>query len=152
MFLRSLAIQSYESLLVRRALGGETVARVMIPDPVTVSPHATIRAVVDDSFLGRGFRGFPVAEDGRAVGLITIDDVRAVPRERWDDARVEQHMKPLEPALWIEPEAPLGTALGRMGAKGRNRLLVMSGDRLVGMLTKDALARFVELHSLEKSG
>jgi CBS domain-containing protein len=57
-------------------------------------------------------------------------------------------MIPLSDALRVAPELALTEALKKLAHAPGGRLLVMRGDRLVGMLTKSGLARFVEIRNV----
>jgi CBS domain-containing protein len=148
MFLRSMAASGYQNLVLRRALDDAVVDQVMRRDPVTVPPSLSLRALVDDYVLAHGFRGFPVTDGGDVLGLISIDDLRKVPRDRWNDARVIDHMRKRGPEITVEPDAPLGDAMRKMASAGTGRLLVTHNGALVGMLSKDGLARFVEIRKV----
>ena len=50
-------------------------------------------------------------------------------------------MRPLSDAIVTEPDAPLPVAIARMAQAGIARLLVMDGDRLVGLLTMNGVVR-----------
>lgn len=153
LFLRSLAEQGYETVVLRRALQGATVEQVMAKDLVTVSPRTTLRELVDEYLLVHGYHSFPVVEGGRVLGLVSARDLRKVEKERWGSARVDEVMTPVSPDLVIEPDAGLLEALQRLGRTSRGRLLVMRGERLVGLISTASLSRFVEMRKLvEASG
>ena len=147
LFARGLAETSYQSLLLRQQLAAVSVADVMVREPVTVTADLTLDRLVDDYILGHGYRGFPVVERGRTLGLISVDRIRSVPAEARARQRVRDHLEPLGEAHRVTPETPLLEALRSMGSLGVQRLLVMRPGslELVGLLTKSGLVRFVEL-------
>jgi Zn-dependent protease len=147
LFLRGMASANYESVLLRRALGNVRVGEVMLREVVTVPSDLTLKRLTEDFILGLGYRGFPVVDDGEVRGLISVNEVARVPRERWDELRVKDAMVPVSPGLCVAPSEPLVDALVRVTQAG-GRSLVLEEGRLVGMLTKDALTRFVELRKL----
>jgi len=119
----------------------------MAADPISVPPNLTVDRLVEDYVLGHGFRSFPVTEAGRAKGLVTLDAIRRVPRERRAQERVGDHLEPLDRARCVTPRTPLPDALALMARTDAERLLVLrdGSDQLVGLLTRSALARFVEI-------
>jgi Zn-dependent protease len=147
LFARGLAESSYQSLLLREQLEEVSVADVMVREPVTVAADLTLDRLVDDYILGHGFRGFPVVEAGRTLGLISVDRVRSVPAPQRAAQRVRDHLEPLDERLRVTPETPLLEALRTMASLGAQRLLVMrpGSDQLAGLLTKSGLVRFIEL-------
>lgn len=147
LFARGLAESSYQSLILRQLLGQVSVEDVMVRDPVTVPPDLTLERLVDEYILGHGFRGFPVVESGRALGLISVDRLRAVPPEARSQQRVRDHLEPADAAHCVAPETALLEALAQMGRSGAQRLLVLrpGSSELAGLLTQSGLVRFVEL-------
>jgi Zn-dependent protease len=151
LFARGLAESSYQSLILRQLLGQVSVEDVMVRDPVTVSPDLTLDRLVDEYVLGHGFRGFPVVEDGRAIGVISIDRLRTVPPEQRARQRVRDQLEPADAQHCVAPETPLLQAISQMGSIGTQRLLVLrpGSSQLLGLLTQSGLVRFVELrHAL----
>ena len=147
LFARGLAETSYQSLILRELLGQVSVEDVMVREPVTVPPDLTLDRLIDDYILGRGFRGFPVVEGGRTVGLISVDRLRTVPPEVRAQERVRDHLERADEEHSVTPETPLLEAIVKMGRLGAQRLLVLrpGSSELVGLLTHSGLARFVEL-------
>jgi CBS domain-containing protein len=147
LFARGLAESSYQSLLLREQLEEVSVADVMVREPVSVPADLTLDRLVDDYILGHGFRGFPVVEGGRTLGLISVDRVRGVPAAQRAQQRVRDHLDPAVERLRVTPETPLLEALRTMASLGAQRLLVMraGSDQLAGLLTKSGLVRFIEL-------
>jgi Zn-dependent protease/CBS domain-containing protein len=148
LFLRSIAEAGYENLVLTQTLADARVEDVAVRDVVVVSPQITIQTLVDDYVLPRGYRSFPVVEGDRPVGLISLDEVREVPAERRASTTVKERMRPLDDALRVSPDRPLRDALKQLSAAPGGRMLVMQGDELVGLLTRGALARFIEIHRL----
>lgn len=145
MFLRSMSVQGYEELVIRKALESVPLTDVMVREVVQVPPDLPLSHLVHDYILRYGYRGFPVAADGRILGVVSLSQVREVPRERYDQVRVQEIMAPLTEELTIGTDATLAEALGRMLRGGDERLLVMAEGRLVGLITKTGLLRFVQL-------
>jgi CBS domain-containing protein len=151
MFLRGMADAGFQQLVIRRALEDVLVREVMIEEPVCVGPDATIQELIDEGFLRHGFRGFPVVEEGKLRGVISIDDVRGLSEEARRSGRVGDHMQALSEALEVAPEASLADAVAQMGSQSAPRLLVTRHGKLVGMVTKTGLARFIELKQVLES-
>lgn len=145
MFLRSMSAQGYEELVIRKALESVPLKEVMVREVVTVPPDLSVSRLVQDYILRYGYRGFPVAEGGRIVGVVSLNEVREIPRPQQDEVRVRDIMLPLSDDLIIDPEATLAQALTRMLKAGEERLLVMADGRLAGLITKTGLLRFVQI-------
>jgi len=145
MFLRNAAQMSYQQVLMRRALEGEPVRRFMQPNVQTVPAHASLRELVEDYVYRLHYKMLPVVEDGHLQGCITTRDVREVPRDQWETHRVEEYMSPCTADNTISPEADATDALSKMSKQGISRLMVVEGDRLVGILSLRDLMKFIAL-------
>lgn len=148
MFLRGMSVQGYEELVIRKSLEGVHVDEVMVRDVVKVSPDMTISQLIHDYFLHYAYRGFPVVNNGQVLGVVSVAAVRQLPREVYDNRRVADIMTPLQDDLVISGSASLAEALVKMTRKGQDRLLVLQGDRLTGLVTKTGLLRFVQMKQI----
>jgi Zn-dependent protease/CBS domain-containing protein len=147
LFLKGAASASYQSLVIEQVLGSLQVNDLMVRDPITVDADATVAGVINDHFMRHGHGGYPVMRDGRAVGLISLSQIRDCPAEERSTKRIGEIMRPLEPAIVIAPTAPVSNALRQMAESDSGRLLVMEQDRLIGLITRSAIAHFMMLRS-----
>jgi Zn-dependent protease/CBS domain-containing protein len=154
LFVRNAAASSYQQLLLRRALEGETVARFMHPDPVTVPRGISVEELVKDYIYRYHYKMFPVVDDaGRLLGCVTARQVRELPRDEWDRQTVGALAARCTPENAVGPDTDAMEALSRMSRTGASRLMVVEGDRLLGILTLKDLLRFFALKmELEETG
>lgn len=146
MFLRGAAQMSYQRLLARRALEGETLDRFMKPDPVTLRPDVPIQQVVDDFLYRYNYKMFPVVEDGdRVLGCITINQIKDLPREQWAQTRVADVYERCDGTNTIQRDREPLDALTTMSQGQRSRLMVLDGDRLVGVVSLKDLMDFLSM-------
>lgn len=145
MFLRGLAATGYESVVVRQSLEGVRVNDVMIRDVISIPPELTLNEAADQYFMRYGHGGFPVVRDGKVVGLLCLAGIREVPLEDRQTRTVEEAMIPLGDPVEISPDHSLIDAMKKMSLTRVGRLLVMRNDRMVGMITKTGLLRFMEI-------
>jgi Zn-dependent protease len=148
MFLRGMSVQGYEEVVIRKALEGVRVDEIMVKDVVSAPPDLTVAALVHDYILKYAFRGFPVVENGRVLGVVSIAAVQEVPPEEQTSTPVQRIMTPLSDAMLISAKASLADALLKMSREGEERLLVASQGRLQGMVTKTGLLRFVQIKQI----
>lgn len=145
MFLRGVAERGYEDTMLRGALEGVRVSDVMVRDVVIVSSRTSLRDLVNDYFLRYGYHGFPVLEENRPVGLVSISSLAGLREEELAEKTVAAVMTPLDDSRIIAADAPLIEALTRMAPSGVGRLVVMEGKDMVGLITRTGLARLVEI-------
>jgi Zn-dependent protease len=145
MFLRTVAEGEYQQTVVRRSLEGVKVGDVMVEDVVSVSPDLSVAELIDRYFLHYGYKGFPVRDGERVVGIVALRNVKHVDPAERDQITVGQLMVELGDGDRVAPDRSLADALKQMAAQGTGRLLVMEGERTVGILTKAGLARLLEV-------
>jgi Zn-dependent protease/CBS domain-containing protein len=143
-FLRNAAISSYQQHMVLSMLAGVRARQAMTPDPDTVPADATVRELIEEYFMRRRYAAYPVMENGHAVGLVTLNATRAVPRDDWDMLTARELMEPADAALVVRPEEPMLTVLDRLKASPTRRLMVMKDGALVGIITTGDVGSWLE--------
>jgi Zn-dependent protease len=145
LFLRAAAGQAYQQLVLRRALEGEQVRRFMTPDPITVDPETYVRDLVEDYVYRTHHKLYPVVDDGQLQGCVTLAQVKQVPREKWDWVRVRDIAVGCSEENTVGPGTDAMEALTRMRAHGVSRLMVVEGQKLVGVLSLKDLMEFLSM-------
>ncbi|MGH7313007.1 MAG: M50 family metallopeptidase, partial [Candidatus Rokuibacteriota bacterium] len=121
LFLRQAAVGSYQQLMVRRVLEPLAVRDVMTRDVIHVSPGLPLARVVDEFFWPHHVSSFPVVDDGRVVGIVSVHDLARIPRDRWSAARVAEVMQPLEARRRASPDESLWDAFQKLSQNGVGR-------------------------------
>ena len=118
-----------------------TVADAMSA-PFALEPGLTVSRLVDDILQLHRQTTFPVAVDGRLHGILSLEDLKAVPRERWAATRVQAVMRPVKPDFFVEPSTTLDSAQAVMKENGVGALAVVNGSgKLVGFLQSGRIRR-----------
>jgi Zn-dependent protease/predicted transcriptional regulator len=146
-FLNTASAQSYRQLVIHDILEGVGVSRMMRSEPPTVAPNVSVSSLVHDYIMGHEDRAFPVMEDGRLVGLVTLEDVRHASRETWETATVREIMTPADELVEVRPEEDAAEALNKLTARNVGQLPVTQDDKLVGLLRRQDLVNWLQLHS-----
>jgi Zn-dependent protease/CBS domain-containing protein len=145
LFLRGAAQSSYQQLLLRRFLEGEPVRRFMHDDPITVSRAIPVRELVEQQIYRHHHKLYPVMDGDRLVGCVTTRKVKELPREEWDRQSVGAITESCSDENTIGADEDAMDALSKMNRNHVSRLMVMDGDRLVGILALKDLLRFFSL-------
>lgn len=146
-FLNSAAIQSYQQVVLQDQLAGIPVARLARPEVPAVPPDATVAELIYGWLMHTGERAFPVVEGDRLVGMVCLEDVREVPREAWETTPVRAIMTPADQLATASPQEDLAKAFEELARRDVGQLPVVQGGRLVGMLRRRDIARWLEVQS-----
>jgi predicted transcriptional regulator len=131
--------------MLKEALAGVPVLDMMVKDVVTVPPSLSVKALIEGYFLTHGYGGFPVVDNGQVVGVVSLGDIKRVSPEDYDRVLVREVMVPLAERLTIAPEEDVSVAFQRMADEELGRLVVMQRGRMLGLVTKTGLSRFLRM-------
>ena len=152
LFVRHAAHGSYRQLLIKRALEGEPVRRFMHDRPVAVPRQILVQELVNDYVYRHHFKFFPVVDGEHLIGCVSTREVKELPREEWSRQTVGAITQPCTAKNSVRPEDDAMDALSKMNRSRLSRLMVVDGDRLVGVLSlKDLLGFFSMKLELEES-
>ncbi|HUV02315.1 MAG TPA: CBS domain-containing protein [Desulfobacteria bacterium] len=114
-----------------------TVSNIMETDVITINEDATLQEF--DSLINRyKHQGYPVVDKAsKTVGVISLKDLLRVDEENWDTCRVKDRMSTC--LICARPEESIIDAVEKMTRAGVGRLLVMDGDRLVGIISRSCI-------------
>jgi Zn-dependent protease/predicted transcriptional regulator len=142
-FLVQAARSSYQDLQLQQLLRGVEAEDVMAGDLLRIPPELSLQEAVDDYFMRYDHGAFPVEEQGRTIGLLTLRGVRRVPREQWPTRRVRDHMVPLGDQVIVAPDARMDGVVGKLQDSEAGRVLVAQGGEVVGIITPSDLTRWL---------
>ena len=140
-FIKDASAASYQQVRLDEALRGVTVRDAMVEAVVTVPSTGSVAEAAREHFMRTGFGGYPVTRGEAVVGLLCLKDVLRLSAEERESTSVQGAMRPLTEAIVTDPDIALPAAIARMAQAGTPRLLVMQGDRLVGLLTMNGVIR-----------
>ncbi|MCF6147402.1 MAG: CBS domain-containing protein [Candidatus Kuenenia sp.] len=145
LFLRKASQLSYQKLIWIQNLAGESVQRFMRRNPMTAPPEITLAEIIENYFYKYHFKLFPVVKDGKFIGFISTREIKNVPKEEWNQHTVEEFLQPYSTENTIPPDADATKALLLMSKTGNSRLMVIEGERLIGIITLKDLLQFLSL-------
>ena len=136
-FLQQAADTGYRQVVIKDVLRGIKVKEMMKKPVISVSDSLTLSEAVDRYFLKYHFKSFPVVNShNRFLGLITLQNVKEVPSERWLEVRIAQVMHRELAQISVHPQEEAVEVLNQMIREGIGRMAVIEGDELVGIITR----------------
>lgn len=144
-FLYTAAQASYEQSRLQESLSGVKVRDVMVKDLITVEPSITIDELVNNYFLKYGYGGFPVVSAGNYLGIITLKDIKDIPKNNFGITMVSETYRRHKKEWEISDDEYVIRALERMVTEDVGRLVIMEDERLKGMITRNGIARYLQI-------
>ena len=152
-FLLNAARNSYQQLLLRETLNRVPVQDILNPNVEALPPDMSLEQLVREYFLRESASALPVEEDGRLIGIVSVEDVQRVPRERWADTPVRAVLQPVTDEQVLHPDDDAWDAINRMQRTERDRVLVVEPDGHVdGIVTRGAIFRWLQTHTRLQPG
>jgi Zn-dependent protease/predicted transcriptional regulator len=145
MFIRGASQSAYKQMLLRRSLEGEEVRRFMKSNPVTVSSSLSVEDLVEDYIYKHHYKMYPVVDDEKLTGCVTIDQVKEIPKEERDQHKVEELVQSCSEKNTISPDEDAIGALSTMKKNHTSRLMVVDNGKLVGVISLKDMMGFLSL-------
>lgn len=139
---------------VQHALAGLAVGELMTPEPTTVGEDLTLEELVADAFARHLFSSFPVVDGaGRAVGIVSLRDVRAIPPARRGTTLAGDVARAEPDGLLIRATLPVTELLARRIFTRVGRAVVIDDEgRPVGIISMTDLDRRIRADALRDGG
>jgi Zn-dependent protease/CBS domain-containing protein len=118
-----------------------TVADTMSA-PVAIEPDLLISHFVDNILPLHRRVSFPVARGQQLHGILALEDLKSLPRERWRMTRARDVMRPVNDTLFVESSATMARADEIMQRNGVGSVAVVDHrGQLVGFLQRGRLKK-----------
>jgi Zn-dependent protease/predicted transcriptional regulator len=144
-FLYSAAQSSSHQASIQSSLMGVTVRDIMVREVVCIPPGATTEEAVNHYFLRYGFGGFPVLRHDGTQGIVTLKEIKNVPREQWKSVTVGEIAAPYEEHYLISADMDAWNGLEMMINEDQGRLLVIEQGRIAGLITRNGIAQYIQI-------
>src|SRR5712671_2171397 len=127
--------------VVRSVRSPTTVAQAMSP-PIAIEPDLRITRFVDEILPLHRHVTFPVAQDRRLLGILSLEDLKKIPREKWRGVRARQVMRMVDAQLFVPENATIESANDLLEHNGVGAVGVVNGTgELVGFLRQGRLRK-----------
>jgi len=127
--------------VVRSTRDSVTVAQAMSP-PVPVEPELLITRFVDEVLPLHRHATFPVAFNRRLLGILSLEDLKKIPREKWRGLRAREVMRTVNSQLFVPENATIESVNELLEANGVGAVGVLNqSGELIGFLRRGRLRK-----------
>lgn len=135
-FLASLADGAYQQQVVKTRLSHVPLSAVMSSPVVSAPGDVDLETMVERYFIGGHHSRYPIEEGGRLIGMLSLAQAKAVPRELWRETHAADVAERDLDRLVVPASLPVDQVLDRLvGPPGA--VLAMADGDLVGIVTRD---------------
>ncbi len=128
-------------------LEGVPITRLMREPADGVSPDMTLSTLVYEHVMRGDERAFPVLEGERLLGVVYIENIREIDRSAWDTTTVRQIMVPEKELEVVTPREDAMDAFQKLAKRDMRQIPVVQNGELVGMLRRQDILRWLQVHS-----
>jgi Zn-dependent protease/CBS domain-containing protein len=146
MFLEGAARQSWRQVRTLEFLKTVRARDIMTTDFPTIEGSASIAEVLAASPVALRAGCVFVVEDQQVVGLIQAGALRILSRDRWQTTPASELMTPTARVRVVGPEEDAASILQTMEAEDLSALPVVEDGRLLGLVSRESLARLLAGH------
>jgi len=147
-FLKTAADSSYSQVLIKEAISGLTVEKIMNRGVISIAQDSLLSEAVDDYFVRHHVESFPVLCGKRLTGVISMALVKAVPKESWGEVRVCDVMTRVLDGFVLSTDDSIELVLGTMVEESSGWFIVLSErDEVVGVLTRSDIMHLLKIKS-----
>lgn len=143
-FLENASRQEYSQMRVRNALSGLHARDVMSSDFVAVAPQTNIKDLVDNYIYLGGHTSFVVSFGQTALGMLSVRDIRSLPKDKWLITNAGQIMTPIAKLTTVKPEEDAVSIMEKLESSGYSRLLVLQDGVPIGVVTYESVQRWLQ--------
>ena len=112
-------------------------------DVATMPPDTTLTEFFWQHLIGNREKAVAVVDGARYFGIMRIEELQAVPKERWDTERVLDHLRADFPV--VKPDVLVRDALTLMEEADVDLVPVLDGDDFVGIVTTTEILKLDEI-------
>ena len=144
-FIHTAAVRSYQQVAFLAKLRRRRVGEVMSPAPASLPAEVSVADVVGNDLRWGSQPAWPVVENGTTLGLLTRDDLHAVPWETRAGTAVAEILPSKWPTLVAHLDDTLADVFQRLD--DQQLVVVKDGERVVGVIPYQQLMRTVQAAS-----
>lgn len=147
-FLLTAAEASGRQYALDHMVRGGHAQDVMVTELPVVPTNLSVEQWVNEFVLGHGTRAFLVEEENRIIGIVTLNDARKIPRERWAGTGITEVMTPRSKLHTVPPHATLPQVMQAMQRYGVNQMPVAAASgEVLGWIDRDRLLNALRVYA-----
>ncbi|HMJ26823.1 MAG TPA: site-2 protease family protein [Pyrinomonadaceae bacterium] len=127
--------------VVRSVQEQVTAGEAMSP-AVMIEPDLPVTRFVDEILPLHRYSSFPVAHGKSLLGILTLEDLKKLPRQQWRDRRVRDVMRPVDSSMFVKAPTTMDAANELIQSNGVGALAVIAeSGEVVGFLRRGRVRR-----------
>jgi Zn-dependent protease len=144
-FLFNAASAAYRQEQFEDSLRRVNVGTLMTRELVAVPSDLPVESLISAYVIPLRARSFIVERDGRAVGVVSLADLRRVARDEWRARRVADVMTSLDKVPALQPNDDARRGMDVLSRSESGEAPVMDDGRVVGLFERDVVFEYLRM-------
>jgi len=138
------AAQSHRQVVMGKALESIMAGDIMSKECPLITQQLSLSQLARDCILVTGQRYFVVADGVNLQGIVTMRNIKRIPKKRWDSTLIGEVMTPASELKTVHSKQRARSVLEQMDELKTNQMPVLEEDKVIGIVTRDSLIRSVK--------
>ena len=143
-FLLNAAQSATMQLTFRFGLKGITARDIMTKDCLFVPGNISVADLVEHYLLKTGARCSMIMDGELFRGLVTLHELKKVPKDQWANTPLQSVMVPKEKLVSVSSNIPVDVILQMMNEHNISQVPVVDDGKLLGVIGRDRLLNLVQ--------
>ena len=145
-FLHNAAMVSYHQVITREMLRTLRAEDLMSPSFKKVASDVTVELLIDEYLLHGHGRNFLVMDNNELKGIVCLEDIIKVSREKRKKTLVRYIMTPKEELHSVSSDDTGEVVLSQLSAKDVHQVPVIDNNIVKGIICRTDIIRILQLH------
>ncbi|MEO8355201.1 MAG: site-2 protease family protein [Chloroflexota bacterium] len=146
-FLNNAATSGYRQAVIQDVLTDLPVRSVMQTQIPVVSSEVSVDELVNRQFAQTEEHAMLVTEGEEVVGMVARNDVAKSTQHEWQSTPVGDIMTPVSDLVHVTPDQDVAEAFDRLQRLDLRQIPVILNNRIVGLLRRKDVVRWLQLRS-----
>ncbi|MFH0887177.1 MAG: site-2 protease family protein [bacterium] len=144
-FLREAAASSYQQIITKSTLRGISIRDIMTPNVIAIPATSSITEAIEEYFLKYHHMTFPVIQYDRIVGLVSLQDIKKIDKDKWSHENISELMTPISEKYVLHPEEQAVEALTHMVRDDLPALPIVEDNQLLGVISQRDILKVLKI-------
>lgn len=135
------AYQEQKTVEISDALKGKQISNIIAPDSTAEELHEKMRK--QNKIV------YPVVENKELLGIVSIQDIARVDKNKWHDIKVKKLMN--ADVVTVNSDEDAFSVFKSLIKNNIDQIFVKENDKLVGIITRNDLLKFIRVYDISQN-
>jgi len=145
-FIKNLSESSYQNMLMSDMFNKIHIREFMTKDVVSIERSTSVQRVIEEYFYKYKYSSFPVVQGKEVIGIINIEKLKDVERDRRSQTPVGEIAYPIQDKYRVDPKCSVKSAMDKIFSNDLGRVLVIEDGNLLGIISRTDILNYIRVY------